>query len=80
MKLADPLRIALKLPCASKKRYDTYAEAVNAAKGRTQPGVHERAKFLQPYPCEHGCGGFHLTSKPYRDRVESFPVIGAWPT
>lgn len=76
--LADPLRTAMRLRCVGKKRYASYAEACAVARARTQSGARDRAAFLQPYPCEHGCGGYHLTSRPHRDRIAEFPVIGAW--
>jgi hypothetical protein len=72
----DKLRDAMALKCRDKQRYASYAEALDVAKDRTNPVKHERAKFLQPYACEHGCGGFHITSRPFRDRLEQYPVIG----
>lgn len=78
MKLGDKLREAMKLPCADKRRYDTYEDARQVAIQRTKPEAKDRAKFLQPYGCEHGCGGFHITSRPFRDRIKEFPVIGDW--
>jgi hypothetical protein len=66
------------LKCFGKKRYDTLRDAVRTAVARTNPLGRSPSKFLQPYECEHGCGGFHITSKPYRYRVAEYPVIGDW--
>lgn len=74
----DKLRTALALPCSGKRRYDTYTEAHATAVSRTTPGARDFAKFLQPYKCEQGCGGFHLTSRPFRDRTFEWPVVGDW--
>jgi len=74
---AEKLRAALQLPCKDKCRYATLEMAQRFALKRTKPSARDRAKFLQPYACAH-CGGFHLTSRPYRDKVEQYPVIGDW--
>jgi hypothetical protein len=75
VKLAEVLRVALKLPCAGKKRYDSSGEAAHVARVRTQAGAHDRARLLQVYPCDR-CAGFHLTSKPHRSTLGAFHVIG----
>lgn len=48
MKLADKFRVALKLPCVAKKRYDSMGEAVHVAQVRTQAAAPDRAKLHLP--------------------------------
>lgn len=76
-KLAAALGLRFKCAEQGKRRYSTYEEALTVARRRVASGK-DPASFLQPYPCEHGCGGFHITSRPFRDRVAEFPVVGAW--
>lgn len=74
----DELRKAMGLKCTEKVRYATLAEAQEIAQKRTAPGAKNRARFLQAYPCDKGCLGFHLTARPFRDKIKDYPVIGDW--
>lgn len=76
-KLKAALGISFKCEEHKKRRYDTYAEALEVARRRVGSS-RDAPRFLQPYACEHGCGGFHITSRPFRDRVKEFPVVGDW--
>lgn len=63
-------------PDCGKKRYSTYERAVAMAVHRTSARANRRAELLQPYECRR-CGGYHITSKPWRSELGRFPAIEA---